>query len=77
MIYPCPLRVAMKPERPSASSFFLSRVTLTVSVFSSTKLSVSHSRYISASRLTICPARSISVSRILYSLRVSDTFSSP
>lgn len=50
--YPTPKRVRINSESPAASSFLRRRFTFTVSVFSSTKLSVSHSRCISSSRLT-------------------------
>ena len=55
-MYPTPCRVAIKSTSPTPASFRRRRFTFTVSVFSSTKLSVSHSRCISFSRLTTFPA---------------------
>lgn len=68
--YPTPKRVRINSESPAASSFLRRRFTFTVSVFSSTKLSVSHSRCISSSRLTTWPLRSIRHSRMRYSFLV-------
>lgn len=72
-MYPTPCRVAINSTSPTPASFRRRRFTFTVSVFSSTKLSVSHSRYISFSRLTTFPALSIRQDRIRYSFLVSST----
>ena len=55
IIYPTPNFVVINPARPDLSSFLRSLFTLTVSVFSSMKLSVDHRYSISRSRLTILP----------------------
>ena len=72
-IYPMPFFVAMKFSSPAPSSFLRRRATFTLSVFSSTKLSDSHSRCISTSRETVLPLFSISTCRIRYSFFVSST----
>ena len=64
----------MKSVSPALSSFFRNRATFTVRVFSSTKLSDSHSRVMMASRLTISPRCSSKSCKILNSFRVNSTF---
>ena len=61
----------MNSSRPAFSSFFLRRVTLTVNVFSSTKLSVCHRRIMRSSRETTLPRFSSSYCKIRSSFFVS------
>jgi hypothetical protein len=70
MRYPRPFLVTIQSCSPTDSSFLRSRATLTVSVFSSTKLSDSHSRCMSVSRETILPPACSSTCTMRYSFFV-------